>query len=519
MFDEDKAARAEYFVSCLRHTKGKWAGKPWAWVPWQRDLIRTLFGTVDADGLRQYQTCFVAIPKKNGKSEMAAAIGGLLTLADFESGAEVYSAAADRAQAALCFDVFAQMCRQSQVLSDRVKILDSQKRVVVPETHSFWRVLSAEVATKHGINPHGVIFDELHAQPHRRLYDTLMVGTGAARSQPLRFIITTAGNDRNSICYEVWDYARRVSRGEIDDPRFLPLIYELGDDEDWENPSNWARVNPSLGYIFDEAKLADEYKDARRSPASENSFRQLRLNQWVRQEVRWIDMASWRACRADIDEAALAGRPCYVGLDLAAVSDCNAMVLAFPGDDGGLPLTLVPRLWIPREAAEKQERLYNTPWSAWARQGAVTIMPGRVADQDMISAQLFADAERFGVREVAYDEWGAFKLMTDIGKQNPPFELVPMRQGMKTLSPPAKEFERLVIESKIRHPGNPVLDWMVESAEIIQDANQRIRPVKPDRARAEKIDGVMAMLMAIQRAVAHQEGYRSAYETDGVMFV
>lgn len=515
-FDEDKAARAEYFFSSLTHTIGKWRGRPWSWIPWQRELTREMFGWVDADGFRKYRSVFVAIPKKNGKTDYASGVGGFLTMADNEPGAEVYSAAADREQAARSFNVFAQMCRQSDELSRRTRIIDSQKKIIIPASNSMWKVLSTEVNTKHGANISGLVFDELHAQPNRELYDILTVGTGAARAQPLHFVITTAGTDRNSICYDVWDYARKVARGDIDDPRVLSLIFELGEGEDWENPDNWAKVNPSLGHIFDLETIRDEYKDARKSPVDENRFRQLRLNQWVRSEVRWINLSDWHDCKDDYTEESLYGRRCYIGMDLAGTTDVNALVLVFPSEGGGAPYRLVCRFWVPQEAAAHQEKTYNTPWSKWARDGWVEIVPGRTMDQDLIEQQLFQEVSHYQVAELAYDEWGSMKLITDLGKKNPPFELVPMRQGAKTMSPIAKEFMRLMLRREILHDGNPVLEFMADCV-TVQEKNDSIMPVKPERAKAEKIDGIMASLFGLGRAMVHEQPFRSAYEDGGVV--
>jgi phage terminase large subunit-like protein len=509
-FDKTAADRAVYFIRCLTHTKGKWAGQRFDLMPWQEDLIRKLFGTVREDGRRQYRKAFVAIPKKNGKSDLAAAVGNKLLFADDESAPEVYSAAADRSQASMVFDVAAQMIRNAPELDSRCKILDSTKRVLLNDGGGLYRALSADVKTKHGQNTSGLLFDELHAQPHRRLWDVLTVGSGAARAQQLIFAITTAGSDLNSICYDEWDYARRVSRGEIEDPTLLPVIYELPEDADWEDSANWEKVNPSLGRIFGMEQIREEYRQAKKSPADENNFRRLRLNQWTKQEIRWLPMSAWRAARQQIDWAALEGQPCYAGLDLASTRDVNAFVLTIPRGEDYL---LRAWFWLPRAAAEAQEERYGTPWSKWEREGRVTITEGQVSDQQRIMDDILAIARAYEIREVAYDEWGAIKLIQDLASAGAPFVMVPMRQTFKSMSGPAKELERLLLTGHLVHDGDQVLDFMADCVTVLQDGLQNIRPVKPARDAKAKVDGIVAAIMALGRAIRNAgSNVRSAYE-------
>lgn len=281
------------FIECLCHTKGTWAGKPFELIDWQEQIIRDIFGTLKPNGYRQFNTAYVEIPKKMGKSELAAAVALLLTCGDGEERAEVYGCAADRQQATIVFDVAADMVRMCPALNRRVKILASQKRIVYQPTNSFYQVLSAEAYSKHGFNIHGVVFDELHTQPNRKLFDVMTKGSGDARMQPLYFLITTAGTDTNSICYETHQKAKDILEGRKIDPTFYPVIYGADEADDWTDPEVWKKANPSLGITVGIDKVEAACESAKQNPGEENSFRQLRLNQWVKQAVRWMPMEKW----------------------------------------------------------------------------------------------------------------------------------------------------------------------------------------------------------------------------------
>lgn len=289
-YDKDAADYAVMFIESLCHTKGTWAGKPFELIDWQEQIIRDLFGVLKPNGYRQFNTAYIEIPKKQGKSELAAAVALLLLCGDGEERAEVYGCAADRNQAKIVFDVAVDMVRFCPALSKRVKILESQKKITYLPTNSSYQVLSADVANKHGFNTHGVIFDELHTQPNRKLFDVMLQGSGDARMQPLYFLITTAGNDTNSICYEVHQKAIDIAEGRKVDPTFYSIIYGAAEDEDWTDPEVWKKANPSLGITVGIDKVKAACESAQQNPGEENAFRQLRLNQWVKQSVRWMPM-------------------------------------------------------------------------------------------------------------------------------------------------------------------------------------------------------------------------------------
>ena len=351
MFDEKKVRRVVRFIECLKHTKGEFHGKPFKLLPWQEKVIRDVFGTVreeDPD-IRQYNQVYIEIGKKNGKSELGAALALNMLINDDEWKAEVYSCASDRQQAAIVFDVAVDMVRQNPTLSRLIKIIPSTKRMVYQPTGSIYQVLSSEVATKHGLNVSACIFDELHTQPTRALYDVMTQGSGDARRQPLWFFLTTAGTDRNSVCWEVHQKAVDILEGRKADPRFYPVVYGLPDDADWQDEQNWYKCNPSLGYTITIDKVRDAYRKALETPADENMFRQLRLNQWVKQSIRWMPMDKWDECGAPVIPGDLEGRVCYAGLDLSSTSDLTTLALVFPPSDVSEPYIVLPFFWLPEE--------------------------------------------------------------------------------------------------------------------------------------------------------------------------
>ena len=325
------ADRVVKFISNLTHAKGSWAGQPFRLRDWQEKIVRQLFGTLDDQGMRRYRTALLMLPRKNGKTELAAALALYGLLGDGEAGAEVVSAAADRDQAARVFEAAAMMVRADPELEAACEIVESQKRIVHRASNSVYRALSADVPGKHGLNPSLIIYDELHAAPNRDLWDVLTTSQGTRR-QPLCLVISTAGYDRESILAEVYAYACSVRDGEIDDPTFLPVIYEAPDDADWTDEKVWRDCNPALGDFrsLDEMRIA--FRRAKEIPAQQNTFRRLYLNEWTEQSVRAIDMAAWDACAAGQPDwqalrDGIGKRPVFGGIDLASTQDIAASVL------------------------------------------------------------------------------------------------------------------------------------------------------------------------------------------------
>lgn len=515
-YDKEYADFAVAFIESLCHTKGTWAGKCFELMDWQEQIIRDLFGILKPNGYRQFNTAYIEIPKKNGKSELAAAIALLLTCGDGEQRAEVYGAAADRQQASIVFDVAADMVRMCPALNKRVKILASQKRLIYEPTNSFYQVLSAEAYSKHGFNVHGVVFDELHSQPNRKLYDVLTKGSGDARMQPLFFLITTAGTDTHSICYEVHQKAQDIIDGRKIDPTFYPVIFGADDTEDWTSPKVWKKCNPSLGETIGMDKVKTACESAKQNPSEENSFRQLRLNQWVKQAVRWMPMDKWDKCSFSVDENDLCGRVCYGGLDLSSTTDITAFVLVFPPLDEEDKYVILPYFWIPEDTLDLRVKRDHVPYDVWERQKYLQTTEGNVIHYGYIEKFIEKLGERFNIREIAFDRWGAVQMVQNLEGMG--FTVVPFGQGFKDMSPPTKELMKLTLEQRIAHGGHPILRWNMDNIFVRTDPAGNI---KADKEKStEKIDGAIATIMALDRAIrCGNNNCASVYDDRGLLFI
>lgn len=512
-YDKSAADFAVAFIQSLSHTKGTWAGKPFDLIDWQEQIVRDVFGTLKPNGYRQFNTAYVEIPKKMGKSELAAAIALLLTCGDNEERAEVYGCAADRNQASIVFNVAADMVRMCPALTKRVKILDSTKRLIYQPTGSIYQVLSADVSNKHGFNTHGVVFDELHTQPNRKLYDVMTKGSGDARMQPLYFLITTAGDNQNSICWEVHQKALDIINGRKHDSTFYPVIYGAALEDDWGDPKVWKKANPSLGITVTIDKVKAAFESARQNPAEENSFRQLRLNQWVKQAIRWMPMDKWDACAFNVDPEELKGRVCYSGLDLSSSTDITAFVLVFPPLDEDDKYSILPYFWIPEDNIDLRVLRDHVNYDFWERQGFIKTTEGNVVHYGFIESYIEELGTKYNIREIAFDRWGAVQMTQNL--EGLGFTVVPFGQGFKDMSPPTKELMKLTLEQKIAHGGHPVLRWCMDNIFVRTDPAGNI---KPDKEKStEKIDGAVALIMALDRAIRNKGNSGSVYDERGII--
>jgi phage terminase large subunit-like protein len=473
-----------FFHENLTHSKGELGGKAFILEPWQQDYIRRLFGTMDGE-VRQYRTSLLAIPRKNGKSTLCAGIA-LKLLFDGEPGAEIYSCAADRDQARLVFEMAKVCVENSPKLRQRLQVY--RNSIVRAETHSTYKALSAEAFTKHGLNAHGVIFDELHCQPDRELVDVMATSTGARR-QPLIVYLTTAGYDRKSVCWEIWRYALAVRDGAIKDDTFLPAIYAADSADDWTAETTWRKANPNLGVSVKLDDLRVRCKRAQDMPSEENTFRRLHLNQWTEQDTRWLRMDHWaqgdKPCPVD-----LAGRECFAGLDMATTFDTTCFCLLFPLDDG--TYWVQPHFWIPEENMRERVKRDRVQYDLWAKQGHLRTTPNNVTDYDQVRADINELAKKYNIRQVAIDRWNATQLATQL--QGDGLNVVGFGQGYGSMSAPAKQLEGLVVAGKLLHH-SPVLDWQASNVAIQSDHAGNIKPSKAKST--ERIDGIVALTMAI----------------------
>jgi phage terminase large subunit-like protein len=492
---ETHAARAIRLVNQLTHTKGPFAGQPFTLRPWQVKILKQLFKT-KKDGRRQYRTCLLMLPRKNGKSELCAALAIYFLLFDGEIGAEVYSAAADKDQAALVFNVAAQMIRNDPELEAQCEIIDSQKRIVHRKSGSFYRAISAEAYSKHGFNASVVIYDELHAAQTRELWDVLSTSQGA-RSQPLMMAITTAGYDRHSILWELYAHARKVAENPTLDPTFLPILYEAPAGADWTDERVWKACNPALGDFRSLEEMRIAAARAKEIPAQENTFRRLYLNQWTEQAARWIQMPAWDACQQPHES--LKGRRCYIGMDLASTKDLTALVAVFPDDDGGFDV--LSQFFVPQDSIRERSNRDRVPYDQWVKTGHLIATSGNVVDYEAVRNTLKDWGAEFDVKEIAFDPWNATDLVTRLQEQDG-FTCVAMRQGFASLSAPTKSLEKAILSKTLRHDGHPVLRWNVSNVSVESDAIGNLKISK--KVSTERIDGVAALVMAISRMDANQ---------------
>ena len=527
VFREAKAQTAiEFFEKRLVHIKGEKAGQPLRLEKWQSDIIGSLFGWYMPDKTRRYRMAYIEIPRKNGKSTLSAGIALLLLYMSGEPGAEIYSAAADREQAAIVFEIAKENVLRNPLL-EKNSTLYLRSIVNRDGTSGLlkgsYKVLSADAHTKHGYNPYGIIFDELHAQPNRELWDVLNTGTGARRD-PLTVAITTAGFDRHSICYEQRQYAEKVRDGVIDDHSFLPVIWAASETDDWTDPQTWRDANPNINKSVSFDYLERECKRAQETPTYENTFKRLHLNLWTEQDVRWLPMDKWDrvsevACgrHADYGDGIgwramamqnLAGSECVGGLDLSTTQDITAFALVFDAEEGTV---LLPFFWVPGEGARQREKRDRVPYVTWANQGFITLTDGDVIDYDVVRRDINELGKQFNIRAIARDRWNAAQITTQL--QGDGFDIKDWGQGYAMMSAPSKEFEKRLIGGKLLHGGNPVLRWMANNVAAEIDAAGNIKPSK--KKSTERIDGIVACVMGIGLLIGDQPDGPSIYENFG----
>jgi len=515
-YDKPAAQKAiAFFPTFLTHMKGKLANKPFHLLPWQADeIIKPLFGWKRReDDSRKYRTCYVEIPRKNGKSTLAAGVALYMLFCDKEPGAEIYSCAASRDQASIIFKIAKWMVDHSPELRSRCEVF--QKAIIIPETGSVYKAISSDAFSKHGENAHGIIFDELHVQPNRELWDVMTTSVGS-RVQPITLALTTAGYDKTSLCWEQHEHARQIIEGRIADPEFLPVIYGMAPEEKWRSKRTWRRVNPSLGKTVPMRFLESEYRKAKQMPAYQNTFRRLYLNEWTSQESRWLDMEKWDACGRRFLLKKLLGRICYGGLDIASTIDIGAFVLVFPMDDGCF--NVIAKFWIPGEGVVAKEKRDRVPYRKWIKQGYLTATPGDAIDYEAISEEIHDLEEIYNIKEIGFDRWGAIQLAQEL--QADGFTMVPITQKFSGMSAPMKEVGSKIISGHLRHRKNPILDWMADNLQAKQNSDGDLQPDK--KKSRMKIDGMVAMIMAMDRAIRNigtDEEEESTYETGGVFFV
>ena len=505
-FDKEAADKAVRFIeNFCTHTKGELGGRPFILEPWQKEtIVRPLFGWKNSDGTRKYRTAFIFLPRKNGKSTLAAAIILALMFIDNEAGAEYYSAANDREQAKLVFEIAKGMVDNNPKLSQLVEIFKNS--IVYNSRGSFYKAISRETGTKHGFNVSAAIYDELHAMKEsdgENLWQVLETATGARRS-PLLIAITTAGTNKQSACFKMYEYAKRVRDGVINDPAFLPVIFEADPEDDITKESTWKKANPCYGVSLKRAYMEREALKAQTMPSYENLYRRLHLNQWVTSETRWLNDSDWCGNSETVSEELLKKSPCWGGLDLASVRDLTSFCLVW--DIDGL---LVVKHWtfIPEEKAyARKGKGDGVNYLEWSE--ILEITGGNVTDYNFVKAKILQLAEVYKIKSIAFDRWNASQLVIELTDKN--LNMSPFGMGYKSLSPPTKHIEAKVLEGQIVHFGCPVLRWQISNVQVATDPAGNIKPAK-DKS-TDKIDTVMAMIMATGEMIYTEKETQSVYQ-------
>lgn len=515
-FDPDAAQRVlDFFKLYCTHVEGELAGKPLHPEPWQYRGLRDAFGWKNlSDGSRKHRLVWEEVPRKNGKSTKAAGVGLYLTFADREPGAKVFSAATEKEQAALVFDTAVAMVKASPELNGRCEIF--KRSLYVPKANAIWRVLSGH-PKKSGLNPSGVIFDEVHEQADRKLWDIIRTAMGA-RKQPLTWAATTAGFDEESIAFELHELARKVLEGILDIPTLLPVIYAASEKDDWTAEKTHRKANPNFGISVKAEFLRAECETAQKVPAYQNTFKRFHLNIWTRQNELWMPKEIWDPCGAAFPLEPLAGQICFGGLDLATVQDLAAWAKVWPildEETGEFHFFASLRFWLPRANIRKKEELDGVPYQLWAEQGFITLTEGDYIDYDVIRNAIVKDGELYEIKEIAVDRWNAAQIITQLTGDG--FTMVPFGQGFASMQGPTKQLMDTALKQTLHHGSNPLLNWQASNVSVRTDPAGNWKPDKS--AGKKRIDGIVALIMALGRASVNLDGGASVYENRGLITI
>jgi phage terminase large subunit-like protein len=522
VFDLAKAMRAiKFFPAVLRHYKGKWAkeipgGLPFFLSPWQKFIVGSIFGWVRVDsGLRRFGLAYLELARKNGKSALAAGIGLMLFIFDDEPGAEVYAAATKRDQARIVWGDAAAFVRKSPTLRKRVQRFTHS--LMAPASDSVFLPLSADANTMDGLNPHGVVIDELHKHKSRAIVDVMETAQGA-REQPLQIEITTAGDDVEGVCWEHHDYSVKVLEGTLEDDKWFAYIAGLDKGDDWKDEKVWVKANPNLGVSVHVEALREQISRAANQPAAQRAVKRLRLNIWTEEAGGWMEMARWNACaRDDFNPEILKGRECVAGLDLSATTDITAYVELYPPTKVDPLYRVLPFFWVPEAKirdAREGKLSDRVRYDLWFDRGLVFATEGDVVDYSVLQEFIVGRKAQASIAEIGFDPWNATQLAQGLAKEG--FVTVEVRQGYKTLSEPTKKVMALTLGRELAHDGNAVLRWMISNVAIVKDDADNHKPSK--RLSRQRIDGATALIIAESRLIA-REGQKSTvsiYATRGM---
>jgi phage terminase large subunit-like protein len=513
-FSAPKAERVLRSVQMFREIRGPRAGKRFRFAPWQKFIVASVFGWVDPiKNVRRFRYVFVAVPRGNGKSSMAAPLGLYMLALDGEGGAEVYAAAVTRDQARIVFSAAQHMARADPVFRNKYGIELNAHAILQVSSASIFRPLSRDAQALDGLNVHAAILDELAAHKTREVHDVLVTATGK-RSQSLIFAITTAGANQSGIGFEQWKYTQRVLSGQAVDESFFGIIYTIDEADDWQSPDSWVKANPNWGASVNPDVIANLAQRARSIASQQNAFKQKHLNLWTNAAVSWMNMILWAALGDPaLSEADFAGEECLIGLDLAAKVDLAARVKLFRRNvEGVAHYYAFAHFYLP-EAAILDAR--NASYQTWEADGWISTTPGEVTDFNAIESDVLNDAAHYRVTDVAYDPWQALQLASNLAAKD--VSVIEYRPTVANFSPAMKEIDALVRQRRFHHDGNPVLAWNVACVEVLEDFKGNIYPRKDRDDPHQKIDGLVALLMAMGRRMALDAAPSS--ETPGLTFL
>jgi len=507
----ERANHAIAFLECLTLADGEHAGQPFILQPWQAFVVGSLFGWLGQDGYRRFRAAYIEIGKGNGKTPLAAGLALYALVADGEPGAEVYAAAVSRDQAKIAFRDIRRFVEASPTLSQLLEVHDNN--VAFHASGGYIRPVSSEGRGLDGKRVHVAIIDEVHEHPTPIVVDKMRAGT-KGRRQALIVEITNSGYDRHSVCWAHHEYSGKVLSGVIENDAWFAYVCALDEGDDWLNdPSVWIKTNPNLGVSITEKYLQEQVAEARDMPSKRNIVARLLFCVWTEQSSVWLPIELWDACAHPVDLEELQGRDCYGGLDLASTGDIAACVLVFPPQNYGDRWHVVPRLYCPREGIRTRSRRDGVPYDQWADQGYLVATEGNVIDYAFIREAIHQDAERFRIKRIAFDRWNSTHLVQEL--QADGFEMVGFGQGYASMAAPVRELEKLIRGDELAHGGHPVLRWMCSN---IAPAVDPAGNTKFDKGRSgDKIDGMVALAMALGIAIADEVQGPSVYETRGVL--
>ena len=507
-FDKEAANKAISFIETFcSHTKGELAGKPLLLEDWQKKIVGDLFGWKQENGLRKYRTALIQLPRKNGKTTLASSIALLMLFMDKERGSEIYCAASDRAQSGLVFEIAKGMILNNKELTSRAKVF--RNSITNESKGNYFQAISSDSNTKHGFNSNCVIYDELHTAKNRDLWDTLTTSTGSRR-EPLIIAITTAGYDKNSICYEVYNYAKQVQENIIEDESFYSCIYEADQDDDITSEETWKKANPNYGVSLRKEYMKREAQRAIDLPSYRNSFLRLMLNIWTDSVQSWIGHDEWQECYQDFDYKSLDGKICWGGLDLSTTRDISAFVLLFHEDE---KFIILPFFFLPKDNIQNRKNNDGVDYQMFINEKHLIATEGNVIDYNVIKHKINELGKKYKIQSISYDRWNASMLVSSL-IDDYGINMNPLGMGFVSQSAPTKELEKLILEKKIIHNNNPAANWMLSNVALQEDPAGNIK-ISKSKSKS-KIDFVAALILSLADYMSSGEA-NSVYDGRGLL--